>query len=114
MISRTWHGAVPIKHKQAFYEYEMETGIKESLSVKGNLGTYLHVVDQGEYAHFFLCTIWENMDSVRKFAGNTPHIAVTYPEDEAYQLISDPIVILQEVMTNCNPFNHINQISQPI
>ena len=104
MISRTWHGLVPIHMKDAFEKYEYETGVKDSLSIEGNKGAYLKIVEQGEYAHFFLCTKWDTMDSVIAYAGHEPTIAVTYPEDENFGLISDPIVILQEVSDSDNPF----------
>ncbi len=104
MISRTWHGLVPIHMKDAFERYEYETGVKDSTATKGNRGAYLKIVEQGEYAHFFLCTKWDTMDSVIAYAGDKPTIAVTYPQDEKYGLISDPIVILQEVSDPDSPF----------
>ncbi len=105
MISRTWHGIVPIYLKDAFEKYEHETGVKDTLAVKGNRGAYLKIVEQGEYAHFFLCTKWDSMESVIAYAGNKPTVAVTYPEDDKYRLISDPIVIMQEVSDDKNPFS---------
>jgi len=104
MFSRTWHGAVPISHKEGFEKYEYETGVKDTQNVSGNKGAYLKVVESGEYAHFFLCTLWESMESMILFAGEHPEIAVDYPEDQKYQLISDPIVIIQEVTEARNPF----------
>jgi len=44
------------------------------------------------------------MDSMLAYAGSDPTIAVTYPEDNTYGLISDPIVIIQEVSDDKNPF----------
>ena len=105
MISRTWHGIVPIKMKDAFEKYEYETGVKDTLAIKGNKGAFLKIVEQGEYAHFFLCTKWDSMASMIAYAGDNPTIAVTYPEDDQYGLISDPIVILQEVTDERNPFS---------
>ena len=35
MISRTWHGMVPLDMKDEFEIYEYETGVKESLAIKG-------------------------------------------------------------------------------
>lgn len=104
MISRTWHGIVPIENKDEFYIYEYETGVKDALSTKGNIGAYLKVVAQGNYAHFFLCTVWDNMTAVKLYAGENPTVAVTYPKDDKYSLISDPIVIMQKVNDNKNPF----------
>lgn len=104
MFSRTWHGMVPIVMKEAFEKYEFETGIKDTTAIAGNRGAYLKIVEQGDYAHFFLCTKWDSMESIIAYAGNEPTIAVTYPEDEKYSLISDPVVIIQEVLDDCNPF----------
>lgn len=104
MISRTWHGIVPTVMKDAFEKYEYETGVKDTLAILGNRGAFLKIVEQGEYAHFFLCTKWDTMESVIAYAGSNPTIAVTYPEDEKYGLISDPIVIIQEVPDDTNPF----------
>jgi len=104
MISRTWHGIVPIEMSDSFEKYEYETGVKDTLAINGNRGAFLKIVDQGEYAHFFLCTKCDSMESMIAYAGNNPAIAVTYPEDEKYGLISDPIVIIQEVGDDDNPF----------
>lgn len=103
-ISRTWHGAVPHEHGDAFAIYLENTGIQESRSIPGNAAAYLHRVDQDGCSHFFLCTLWSSWEAVRAFAGETPEIAVTYPEDAKYGLVSDPIVIHQEVNSGQCPF----------
>ncbi|TRZ40113.1 hypothetical protein CEQ21_04010 [Niallia circulans] len=104
MISRTWHGIVPLEKKEAFADYLNKTGVEESKSLAGNLAAHVKIVEQDKYAHFFLCTIWSTWDAIHLFAGSTPTIAVTHPEDEKYGLISDPIVIHQKVEAHENPF----------
>ena len=104
LISRTWHGAVPLEHGDAFAMYLEKTGIQGSRSIPGNAAAYVHRVEQDGYSHFFLCTLWSSWGAIRAFAGETPEIAVTYPEDAKYDLISDPIAIHQEVKTDQNPF----------
>lgn len=104
MFSRTWHGVVPIQFKEGFEKYEYETGVKDTKLIPGNKGAYLKVVEKGDYAHFFLCTFWDSMESMILYAGKDPEIAVDYPEDQKYGLISDPIVIIQEVVSCDNPF----------
>ncbi|MEK5108794.1 hypothetical protein MHI57_19150 [Cytobacillus sp. FSL K6-0129] len=104
MITRTWHGIVPLEKKADFEDHLNKTGVEESISLDGNLGAYVKIVEQDKYAHFFLCTVWSSWDVIHLFAGSEPTIAVTYPEDEKYGLISDPIVIHQEVSTIENPF----------
>ena len=104
MFSRTWHGIVPLKMRAAFEQYEYQTGVKDTLAIKGNRGAFLKIVEQGDEAHFFLCTKWDSMASMIAYAGQNPAIAVTYPEDEKYGLVSDPIVIIQEVVDDGDPF----------
>ena len=104
MISRTWHGIVPLEMRDGFEKYEYKTGVRDTLGIKGNKGAFLKIVEQGDDAHFFLCTKWDSMESMIAYAGNHPEIAVTYPEDEKYGLISDPIVVIQEVCDDKNPF----------
>lgn len=104
MISRTWHGIVPLRMKHAFEKYLYETGVKDTTALAGNKGAYLKIAEQGEFAHFFLCTKWDSIESVIEYAGDSPEIAVTYPEDKSYGLISDPIVVMQEVSDNSDPF----------
>jgi heme-degrading monooxygenase HmoA len=104
LISRTWHGAVPLEHGDAFASYLEKTGIQGSRSIPGNAAAYVHRVEQDGYLHFFLCTMWFSWEAVRAFAGEPPEVAVTYPEDAKYELISDPIVIHLEVTTDQNPF----------
>ncbi|MFD1885067.1 hypothetical protein [Paenibacillus wenxiniae] len=103
-ITRTWHGLVPIEQQQAFELHLQKTGIEHSSSIQGNVGAYVQIVQQGDYAHFFLCTVWSSWDAIYRFAGAQPSIAVTYPDDEQYGLISDPLVIHQEVIHTGNPF----------
>lgn len=105
MISRTWHGIVPIEMKKEFKIYLEMTGVKDTISIPGNKGAFVKMVDQGNYTHFFLCTLWSKIEDVIQYAGENPTIAVTYPEDEKYGLLSDPIVIHQEVKSGQNPFS---------
>ena len=104
MISRTWHGIVPINLKDEFEIYLGETGVRDATALTGNMGAFVKIIEQQEYAHFFLCTIWDSTESIIAYAGEGITTAVTYPEDEKYGLISDPIVIHQEVAKVKNPF----------
>lgn len=45
---------VPLKMRDAFEIYEYETGVKDTLAIDGNCGAFLKIVEQDEYAHFFL------------------------------------------------------------
>lgn len=65
----------------------------------GNLGAYVRRETQGEWEHFFLATYWEDLEAIKAFAGDQYKIAVTYPDDEQYELLSDPYVFQHQVQT---------------
>ncbi|KAA8999989.1 hypothetical protein FJU30_11920 [Affinibrenneria salicis] len=97
MIVRTWHGCVPLEHAQGFARHLQRTGVEHARGIPGNRAALVRQELQGEYAHFFLATYWQDLQSVRQFAGEDYHIAVTYPDDEKFALISDPYVFQHEV-----------------
>lgn len=60
-------------------------------------GALVRQENQGEWAHFFLATYWQDLAAVKAFAGEDYHVAVTYPDDDAFELLSDPYVFQHEV-----------------
>lgn len=97
MIVRTWHGCVPLKHAEGFSAHLQKTGIEHSQNTPGNQGAFVRRATQGEWEHFFLATYWLDLKAVKAFAGEDYHVAVTYPDDEQFQLLSDPYVFQHEV-----------------
>lgn len=99
MIVRTWHGCVPLKHAEGFALHLEKTGVEHSKSVPGNQGAFVRRETQESWAHFFLATYWEDLNAVKAFAGEDYHVAVTYPDDEQFELLSDPYVFQHTVET---------------
>lgn len=60
--------------------------------LKGNLGAFVRRETQEDWEYFFLATYWKDLSSIKAFAGENYHIAVTYLDDEKFQLLSDPYV----------------------
>jgi hypothetical protein len=71
MITRTWHGLVPIEKASGFRAYLDRTGVQEARAIEGNLGAYVKEINQNAYTHFFLCTVWASWEDIARFAGNT-------------------------------------------
>ncbi|MFO5976519.1 hypothetical protein ACLBSL_16990, partial [Klebsiella pneumoniae] len=42
-------------------------------------------------------TYWHHQPAVKSFGGEVYQFAVTYPDDEAFELLSDPYVFQHEV-----------------
>ncbi|WP_368753361.1 hypothetical protein [Klebsiella pneumoniae] len=97
MIVRTWHGCVPLQHAEGFARHLERTGVEHAQSIAGNRGALVRQENQGEWAHFFLATYWQDLAAVKAFAGEDYHVAVTYPDDEAFELLSVPYVFQHEV-----------------
>jgi len=104
MIVRSWHGIVPVEKAEAFKEYLRITGVAEAKVTPGNLAAHIYSQTQDKYEHFFMVSYWKDMESIKAFAGVSPQIAVTYPEDSKFGLISDPIVLHHEVQSVPNEF----------
>ncbi|MCU5771189.1 hypothetical protein N5923_03035 [Erwiniaceae bacterium BAC15a-03b] len=97
MIVRTWHGCVPLKHAEGFSAHLQLTGVQHARSVAGNLAALVRRETQGEWEHFFLATYWVDIDAIKAFAGEHYSIAVTYPDDQQFELLSDPYVFQHQV-----------------
>lgn len=83
---RTWHGEVPVDKADAYERFMVERAAPDYGSVDGLLQTLFQRRDEGEVAHFLLVTLWDSMESMKRFAGARPEIAKYYPEDEEYLL----------------------------
>ncbi|MEM6161840.1 hypothetical protein AAH446_15025 [Erwinia sp. P6884] len=92
MIVRTWHGCVPLKHAEGFASHLQKTGVEHALSTPGNQGAFVRRETQDEWEHFFLATYWEDLTAVKAFAGEQYQVAVTWPDDGQFELLSDPYV----------------------
>lgn len=103
MIVRTWHGCVPLQYADGFARHLQQTGVLHSESIKGNLGAFVRRETQGDWEHFFLATYWKDLSAIKAFAGENYHIAVVYPDDENFGLLSDPYV-----------FQHIVSVISPL
>ena len=102
MIVRTWHGCVPLKHAEEFAKHLEKTGVEHSRSIQGNRGSFVRRESQDDWEHFFLATYWQDLDAVKAFVGESYQVAVTYPDDEKFELISDPYVF-QHVVEAISP-----------
>jgi heme-degrading monooxygenase HmoA len=98
MIARIWHGVVPAQKADAYYDYLKRTGLSDYRSTPGNRGVWVFRRVEGDRAHFLLTTLWDSIDSVRKFAGDDEERARYYPEDSDYLLEKEPRVVHYEVL----------------
>ncbi len=100
MIARLWHGMTPAAKADEYLEYLQKTGVADYRATEGNLSVQLLRRIDGQQAHFLIITLWDSVDSIKKFAGEEYELARYYPEDENFLLEFEKKVIHYEVMTS--------------
>lgn len=98
MIARTWIGRVPAGKADAYYEYLLTTGIPDYRATPGNLGVLVERRIDGSTARFELTTLWDSIDSIKRFAGEQYELARYYPADDEYLIERETHVSHAEVL----------------
>ena len=82
MIVRRWRGAVRTGDAERYLEHQAATGVQEYRRTPGNLGALVLRRDLGELCEVTTLSFWESLDAVRRFAGDDPERAKSYPGDD--------------------------------
>ncbi|HXD12358.1 MAG TPA: hypothetical protein VN653_19965, partial [Anaerolineales bacterium] len=98
MITRMWHGRVPTSKAKAYRDFLNARAIPDYQSVAGNLSVHTLERTEGEITHFISLTFWQDLDSIRAFAGEDLETAKYYPEDQDFLLEFEPNVVHYEVV----------------
>jgi heme-degrading monooxygenase HmoA len=94
---RLWHGEVAIEKADEYERFTIERAAPDYGSVEGLIKLYFQRKNEEKTAHFLLVTLWDSIDSVKKFAGDNPEIAKYYPEDDNFLLEKEKYVSMYEV-----------------
>jgi heme-degrading monooxygenase HmoA len=90
MIARIWHGMVPAAKAEEYRKLMCEIALPEYSSTPGNLGAWcLHRVE-GAVTHFLMLTHWEDVDAIKRFAGDDIEIAKYYDFDRDFLIELEP------------------------
>lgn len=97
MISRQWAGVFKAEHAEAYLKHLQEVLFPKLSSISGFKGASILRKDNGEAVEFLIITNWESMEAIRKFAGDTSHLAVVPEEVQRMTLQYDKEVRHYEV-----------------
>ena len=92
MIARIWHGAVPAAKAEAYLERMREVALPDYKSTAGNRGAWCLLRLEGAVAHFEMLTFWDDLEAVKRFAGEDYQVAKYYDFDRAFLLELEPHV----------------------
>jgi heme-degrading monooxygenase HmoA len=93
-----WQGRVPTSRAKAYREFLNSRAIPDYRSVKGNLSVHILERTEADITHFITLTFWEDMDSIKAFAGEDAEKAKYYKEDSDFLLEFEPTVVHYEVV----------------
>ncbi|MGH1365916.1 MAG: EamA family transporter [Calditrichia bacterium] len=87
-IARTWHGVVANEQAEEYYKFLQSTGVPGYKAVKGNRGVFVFQRPEGENTHFFLLTLWENLEALQRYTGSDINRTRFY--DTCMKLLAEP------------------------
>ena len=100
MIARIWHGVVPASKGDEYLSLMRRIALPEYLATEGNRGAWcLHRVE-GELTHFEMLTFWDDVDAIKRFAGEDYARAKYYDFDARYLIEMEPHVRHYSVYSN--------------
>lgn len=70
MIARMWRGLTLASKADDYFEYLKKTGLKDYRSTPGNQGVYVFRRLKEGAAEFLLVSLWDSVESIKKFAGD--------------------------------------------
>jgi heme-degrading monooxygenase HmoA len=86
MIVRTWRGRTRLSDGDEYEAFMIKRAAPDYSSVAGLENLFFGRRNEGDVSHFLLITVWDSIESVKKFAGENPEIAKYYSEDDDYLL----------------------------
>ena len=92
-ITRIWHGITKAESSDQYLKFLESSGVPDYVKIEGNLSVKVLRRMEGNVCHFWTVTEWDNLDSIRKFAGEELEKAKYYPEDSEFLLEFEPHVI---------------------
>ena len=82
MITRIWHGTTSLENSDEYLEKMKTIALPDYRSTPGNKCAYVLHRIEGGIAHFNLLTLWEDIEAVKKFAGEDYEMPKYYEFDE--------------------------------
>src|SRR4051794_3863852 len=97
MIVRIWRGFAGRDGADAYHRHATETVFPSLKAIPGHVGAYLLRRDSAGRVEYLAVTLWDSIDAIKQFAGDTPDVAVVEPEARAVLAEFDDFVSPYEV-----------------
>jgi heme-degrading monooxygenase HmoA/uncharacterized membrane protein len=91
-IARIWHGATPAGLTDEYVNLAKSNCVANCTATPGNLGVTFFHETEGEVTRHTFISYWEDMEAVKRFAGEDFQRARFFPGEERFLVESDEIV----------------------
>ena len=98
MIARRWHGRVPAAKAEDYLRLMEQVGLPDYRSTEGNCGAWCLHRREGDIVHVEMFTLWDDLEAIRRFAGDDLLKARYYDFDPDFLLELEPEVIHFDVI----------------
>ena len=92
MIARRWHGRVPAVKAEEYLRLMEQVGLPDYRSTEGNRGAWCLHRREGDVVQVEMFTFWDDLEAIRRFAGDDLTKAKYYDFDPDFLLELEPEV----------------------
>jgi heme-degrading monooxygenase HmoA len=103
MIARIWHGMVPVSKADEYLDLMRTIALPEYLATRGNREAWCLYRTETDVTHFEMLTFWDDIDAIKRFAGDDFSMAKYYAFDSDYLIEMEPHVWHYEVYSDSSP-----------
>ena len=97
MIVRTWRGTATAAKANDYYRHFTTDVAPHLKDIEGHRGAYLLRRAAGDHVEFVALTLWDSVESIKKFAGPRPEVAIVEPAGRAALSAFDDVATHYEV-----------------
>jgi hypothetical protein len=90
MIARIWHEIVPVSKADKYLDLMRRIALPEYLATRGNRGAWCLHRTEADVTHFEMLTFWDNIDAIKRFAGDDFSLMYRKNKNPFSQENSDP------------------------
>lgn len=91
-IARIWHGATPADLTEEYVSLAKTNCVANCTATPGNLGVTFFHQTEGDVTHHTFISYWQDMEAVKRFAGEDFKRPRLFPGEERFLVKSDELV----------------------
>ena len=100
MIARTWRGRATAAKAQDYFRHFTTEVVPNLKSIAGHKGAYLLQQEVGGDVEFVAVTLWDSLETIKKFSGPDPETAHIEPQGRAALKEFDDFARNYEIVCN--------------